>query len=236
MIRILVVLTALVAGCTPVVIQTGGGTPSSRPASASAAPTSAEVQRKLDVFSGVVSRVEPVAESTCRSRDARMPCDFRIIVDTSRNAPPNAYQTLEKGRPLLVFTLPLIVDARNADELAFIMGHEAAHHIRGHIPQAQATASAGAAIGAILATVAGAESSVVDTASQFGGFVGSRRFSKDFELQADSLGARIALKAGYDPVRGAEYFTRIPDPGNRFLGSHPPNAQRMQTVRDSVGR
>lgn len=35
----------------------------------------------------------------------------------------------------------------------------------------------------------------------------------------------------YDPLRGAEFFTRIPDPGNRFLGTHPPNAARLETVR-----
>jgi len=38
-------------------------------------------------------------------------------------------------------------------------------------------------------------------------------------------------RAGYNPVRGAQFFTRIPDPGNRFLGTHPPNAQRIETVR-----
>ncbi|MSU88368.1 M48 family metalloprotease [Rhodobacteraceae bacterium 2CG4] len=235
MTRIFAVLTLLLAGCAPVVVQTGGPQ-TVRPQQTSRTATAAEVQRRLDSFSGVVRRVEPVAESTCRARNPRMNCDFRIVVDQSRNAPPNAYQTVENGRPVLIFTLPLIVDAQNSDELAFIMGHEAAHHIRGHIPRAQATATAGAAIGAILATVVGADTSGVDTAGQLGGFVGSRRFSKDFELQADSLGAQIAQRAGFNPIRGAEYFTRIPDPGNRFLGSHPPNADRMDAVRRSVGR
>ena len=44
------------------------------------------------------------------------------------------------------------------------------------------------------------------------------------------------MAAGYDPVRGAAYFTRIPDPGNKFLGTHPPNASRIETVRQAVGR
>ncbi|MGB0799102.1 MAG: peptidase M48, partial [Planktomarina sp.] len=35
---------------------------------------------------------------------------------------------------------------------------------------------------------------------------------------------------------GAAYFTRIPDPGNRFLGTHPPNGARITTVRAAVGR
>ena len=61
--------------------------------------------------------------------------------------------------------------------------------------------------------------------------IGARTYSKDFELEADALGTRIAARAGYDPLRGAEFFFRIPDPGNQFLGSHPANAARLATVQ-----
>ena len=55
-----------------------------------------------------------------------------------------------------------------------------------------------------------------------------------FEL--DALGAEIALAAGYDPIRGANFFTRLPDPGYRFMGSHPANAERLAVVRATVKR
>ena len=61
--------------------------------------------------------------------------------------------------------------------------------------------------------------------------MGARSYSKEFELEADALGTVITKKAGFNPLVGAEFFTRIPDPGNRFLGTHPPNAQRIETVR-----
>jgi predicted Zn-dependent protease len=61
--------------------------------------------------------------------------------------------------------------------------------------------------------------------------VGARSYSKNFELEADALGTVITHNAGYNPVRGAEFFSQLPDPGNRFLGTHPPNAQRIETVR-----
>ncbi|MEL6518654.1 MAG: M48 family metalloprotease, partial [Pseudomonadota bacterium] len=77
----------------------------------------------------------------------------------------------------------------------------------------------------------GLDAAGVETAQRIGGTVGARRFAKDFELEADALGTRIAAAAGYDPVRGAEFFNRIPDPGDQFLGTHPPNADRMATVR-----
>jgi hypothetical protein len=37
-------------------------------------------------------------------------------------------------------------------------------------------------------------------------------------------------------VTGSGFFDRLPDPGDRFLGSHPPNAQRKQLVREVTAR
>lgn len=187
-------------------------------------------------FAAVVRDVEPVAERVCREQTRGANCDFLIVVDRDRRLPPNAFQTLDRsGRPVVGFTLALVADARNRDELAFIMGHEAAHHIEGHIARGQQAATAGAVLAGVLASIGGADAAVVETAQNVGAQVGVRRFAKDFELEADSLGARIALRSGYDPVRGAAYFTRIPDPGNRFLGTHPPNADRIEIVRRAVG-
>ncbi|MFN4204725.1 MAG: peptidase M48, partial [Tabrizicola sp.] len=39
-----------------------------------------------------------------------------------------------------------------------------------------------------------------------------------------------------DPVRGSGFFDRLPDPGDKFLGSHPPNAQRKAQVAATVRR
>lgn len=64
----------------------------------------------------------------------------------------------------------------------------------------------------------------VRSAEEFGASVGARSFSKEYELEADQLGTILTMRAGYDPVLGAEFFMRIPDPGEKFLGSHPPNA------------
>ena len=121
--------------------------------------------------------------------------------------------------------------ARNRDELAFVMGHEAAHHIEGHIPRQQQNAAAGAILLGGLAALTGANSTVIDQAVDIGAGVGARSYSKNFELEADALGTVITKRAGYDPVKGAAFFTQIPDPGNRFLGTHPPNSQRIETVR-----
>ncbi len=196
----------------------------------SAAPSSAEIRQAARNFAEVVVNVEPVAEQFCRAMAPQVDCDFRIVVDDDPRAPPNAYQTVDRtGRPIIAFTVPLILEARNQDELAFIMAHEAAHHIEGHLGRQQQNAVLGAQI--LGALVGGTNPTTQRTAQQLGATIGARTYSKDFELEADALGTRIAAAAGYDPVRGADFFNRIPDPGNRFLGTHPPNAERIATVQ-----
>lgn len=201
--------------------------------------TAAPVPARLDTsvaaqnFASVVARVEPVAEQECRARTRGVNCDFQIVVDDRANQPPNAFQTLDKsGRPIIAFNTALINEARNTDELAFILGHEASHHIEQHIPKQQQTAAAGAALFGVLATLGGVDGRGVKVAQDVGATVGARSFSKDMELEADALGTLIAHNAGYDPRRGAEFFYRIPDPGDRFLGTHPPNDRRRQVVAE----
>ena len=194
-------------------------------------------ERAVDTFVAVRNRMEPVIERACRAQAPRANCDFQIGVADDANLPPNAFQTLDAaGRPIIAFTVALIADARNADEMGFVMGHEAAHHIAGHIPRQQANAQIGAVLGAALGAAMGGGDQSVELGQQIGGTYGARRYAKDYELEADALGTELTLHAGYDPERGAAFFTRIPDPGDRFLGTHPPNADRIATVRRTLLR
>jgi len=197
------------------------------------APAQLSQRQAIENFNIAVARIEPVAEQMCRQRNPNQNCDFQIVVDDRPNQPVNAYQTLDRnGRPIIAFTVPLIADARNRDEIAFVMAHEAAHHIEGHIARQQTNAVVGAVLIGGLAGVFGAtDQSTIDAATRIGANVGARSYSKDFELEADALGTRIAAAAGFDPLNGAQFFFRIPDPGDRFLGTHPANADRLRTVQ-----
>lgn len=186
-------------------------------------------------FVAVLDRIEPVAEGMCRRARPRANCDFLIVVDDRPDQPPNAFQTLdEQGRPIVGFTLALIADARNADEVAFVIGHETAHHIANHLPQTQDSATTGAVLAGILASASGASPDQVRAAQQAGASYGARRYARNFELEADALGAEITLRAGFDPIRGSAFFDRLPDPGDQFLGTHPPSAQRKEIIRRVV--
>ncbi len=239
MMRPLALLFALglLAGCEVTTIPTG--IPPGGPVAPPRVPTaSAPVVDRIPPseavanFQTVVRRVEPVAEQICRARTEGVNCDFHIVVDTRPGLPPNAAQSLDRaGRPTIGFTRSLIAEARNQDEIAFVLGHEASHHIRGHIPRQQQQAMGGAILGTIAGAALGVDAATADTLQRVGGTVGARRYAKSYELEADELGTIIAIRAGYDPVKGAEFFNRIPDPGNSFLGTHPPNAERIATVR-----
>ncbi len=189
-------------------------------------------------FVAIVEAVEPVAERECRNRAPQLNCDFRIVVDDRPGMPPNAFQTVDAaGRPIIAITLSLIADVRNADELAFVMGHEAAHHVAGHLGRQRQNATLGATVfGQLAGSIGGANPDSVRVAQELGAAVGVRTFSKEFELEADALGTIIAARAGFDPVRGSDYFLRIPDPGHRFLGTHPPSAERRALVRRTAAQ
>jgi len=196
-----------------------------------------DLNNQAMTFIAVVRRVEPVAEAECRARNPGLNCDFRIVVDDRPGMPANAFQTLmPNGQPVIAFTLALIGDVRNADELAFVMSHEAAHHALGHLARMDEVAAIGADIFGRLASASGETSpEAIRTAQELGAALGARTYFKEFELEADALGTVIAARAGYDPLLGAEFFFRIPDPGNRFLGTHPPTAERVAVVRAVAG-
>lgn len=225
----------LLSGCSDIYLPADPQpAPQMQPVGGGPQPTMTPDQA-VATFVQVIERVEPLAETLCRERTRGINCDIEIVVDGRPDQPPNAFQTVDRtGRPIVGFTVALIADARNADEIAFVMGHEAAHHIAGHIPKRAETAQTTAILASVLAQVSGAGPEAIEAATSLGAEVGSRRYSKDFELEADALGAEIAFLAGFDPVRGAAFFSRLPDPGDQFLGSHPPNAQRQAVVARTV--
>lgn len=207
--------------------------PTGMPSGQQSRPTiSTPTSGNLAQFRSVVASVRPVAERECRARTSNVNCDFRIVVDDRPGRTANAFQSIDQqGRPVLAFNLALIAEVRNSDELAFVMGHEAAHHISGHLDRQRNNAMAGAILLGGLAAMTGASQGAVQNATDLGAGLGLRTYSKDYELEADALGTIITRRAGFDPVRGAAFFTQIADPGDRFLGTHPPNAKRIETVR-----
>jgi predicted Zn-dependent protease len=218
------------AGCVPSMAPTP-----SRPTPQAEADLAARARQAVLNFDEVVARVEPVAERVCREETPDQPCDFVIYVDRAPESGVNAFHTLDpQGRPAIIFTVGLIAVARNTDELAFIMGHEAGHHIARHLPMGQQRAAEGAEVFARIARSRGAGPVEIGEAAQIGALVARRTFGQRAELEADAIGTVIAVRAGYDPLTGSDFFSRIPDPARDFLSTHPPNSERLRIVRQTL--
>lgn len=159
--------------------------PQPRPALAPSLPPDQAAQQ----FIRVVQQVEPVAEAECRLRLPSANCDFKIVVDDRPGQPPNAFQTLDaQGRPVLAFNLGLIATVQNADELAFVMGHEAAHHIAGHLARQREAATAGAVIFAGLASLTGADFERYPLGPRAGGHGGRAHLFQGFRARGRCAG------------------------------------------------
>lgn len=181
------------------------------------APMPVARQQTAGHFDVAVSAVLPVARQWC-ARRAVQNCDFAIVVDDRPGRAPNATQSIGPGgRPVLTFTTALIAKARNSDEIALIVAHEAAHHIDGHLAQLNQSVTA------LLA-----QDHVADA-----GWSHVHAEKRRFELAADTLGAQIMAAAGFDPQRAAQIFLRLPDPAQHAFGSYPANADRFLAVRDA---
>lgn len=230
-----VMACAILAGCAPVAVQVPAPTV---PVATAPAP-SMDVVSPDDaarVFVAVMRRMEPAVELECLQRRTQpINCDFQFVVDDRPGLEPNAFQTIDDyGRPIIGFTLSLIAATRNADEIAFVVGHEASHHILNHLDRKAGAAAAGAVILGSIASVYGGDEASIQQAQQIGATVGARYYSKEWELEADYLGAIITLDAGFDPLRGARFFERLPDPGDHILGTHPSRKARLLQVQRAI--
>ncbi len=164
---LLIGLMMVLAACDTVVVQSSA--PTLPPPTVDPGPQ-LSARQATNNFATVVRRVEPVAEQYCR-QSGQQNCDFLIVVDDRPGQPVNAYQTLDRtGRPIIGFTASMIVEVRNQDELAFVLAHEAAHHIRGHIVRQQQNAALGAVVlGGLAGGLGSSGAATGDTAQRVGG-------------------------------------------------------------------
>jgi len=209
--------------------------PSSGPVAPVAAPSRADAALGVAEYRRAAGRIEAAARAMCREmHPARPPqhCDFDFrLVDDPRIG-PNAFQTLRRdGRPVVAMTVQLVAVTDNADEIAFVLGHEAGHHIADHIAKSRTQAITGALVLGTIASLGNASDDVVSDMMDLGASLGGRAYSQNYELEADVLGAFIAARAGYDPERGARVFARPAlAGGGGLLSTHPASAQRQATV------
>ncbi len=171
------------------------------------------------------------------------------------NAIPNEFQEsafdyrfkIVNASDINAFALPggpmyvnrgMIEAAKNEGEMAGVMAHEISHvALRHGTAQATKQSSIGNQIlgigailgGAILGGEAGAQLGAMFAQGYF------LRYSRQYETQADILGARIMADAGYDPKDLANMFQTISSQSRggsppEWLSSHPDPNKRYQAI------
>src|SRR6187431_1457688 len=141
------------------------------------------------------------------------------------------------GGPMFV-NRGMIEAASSEGEVAGVMAHELAHVLLRH-GTANATKAQGFQIGALAGAIAGAVigggwGEVISQGSQFGLGTWLMKYSREYERQADIIGAQIMARAGYDPRDLAHMFETIQKQGGgggpEFLSDHPNPGNRTQYI------
>src|SRR2546423_1383556 len=141
------------------------------------------------------------------------------------------------GGPMYV-NRGMIQAARTEGEMAGVMAHEMSHVALRH-GTAQATKAQKYAIGAgvagILGTIFGGPGVGQLAQAPFGVYF--LKFSREYETEADLLGARIMANAGYDPRDLANMFQTIERQGGGgggFLSDHPSPTNRYARINQEA--
>ncbi len=147
------------------------------------------------------------------------------------------------GGPMFV-NRGMIEAAGTEGEVAGVMAHELAHVLLRH-GTANATKAQGFQLGALAGAIAGAVvgggwGELISQGSQFGLGTWLMKYSRDYEKQADLLGAQIMARAGYDPRDLARMFETIQRESRsgapEWLSSHPNPGNRSEYIAQEASR
>jgi predicted Zn-dependent protease len=198
----------------------------------------AQVRRQLPLLRDdrVDNYVEDIGRRLVRAVPSRLRrAGFRYSFDVVDRGELNAFAL--PGGPIFI-NRGMLAAARNEAEIAGVLAHELSHVVLRH-GTAQATKGQkfqlGAVAGQILgAIVGGRTGDIIATGSNIGLSTYFMKYSREYERQADLLGAQILANAGYDPRHMANMFRTIErrdgGGGPEWLSSHPSPGNRHDAI------
>ena len=140
-------------------------------------------------------------------------------------------------------TRGMLMHMNSESELAAVLGHEVAHVTEKHALRRNARGKGISVLNTVLAAVSG-QPALYELGNMFGGVLLSG-YSREFELEADEVGARYMAKAGYSPkamlktieilkakdrveIEQARLENREPKVYHGFLSTHPDHDTRYK--------
>ncbi|HVN17531.1 MAG TPA: M48 family metallopeptidase [Dongiaceae bacterium] len=141
------------------------------------------------------------------------------------------------GGPIFV-NVGTITAADNEAQLAGVMAHEMSHVYMQHSAKAAPKQTFGEMLGALGGMLGGGVGSLARLGIQLGAGSLLLKYSRGDEAQADTVGAIIMYKAGYDPRAMAQFFQKIEQQagssGPQFLSDHPNPGNRVEAVDKEI--
>lgn len=160
--------------------------------------------------------------------------EFNLVQDNSANA------FCMPGGKIVVYEGLLPITQSEA-ALAIVLGHEIAHAVAKHSAEQMSTQvkqQLGAKVlsGILGATGASTTTSILSqTAFSLGTKLGSLKYSRDNESEADYMGLIFAAMAGYDPNVAIDFWQRMAANSSStklaFLSDHPSDAKRIANIQ-----
>ena len=198
----------------------------------------AEVEKQMPMLND--NRVDDYVEQIGARLVRNIPAEFRhnefrYTFDVVNLAEINAFAL--PGGPMYAHR-GMLEKAGSEAEIAGVLAHEISHVALRH-GTAQASKAGKYQMGQIGAAILGAiiggrTGEAVSTVGQFGFGAAFLRYSRDYEKQADLLGAQIMARTGYDPRAMATMFQRIEkESGGRapeWLSNHPNPGNRAAYI------
>ncbi|HEX6880284.1 MAG TPA: M48 family metallopeptidase, partial [Terriglobales bacterium] len=135
-----------------------------------------------------------------------------------------------------------ITAAQNEAQLVGVMAHEMAHVYMMHSAKQMEKSAFAQGLAGLAGAILGGSSSIWAGLARAGIQIGAGtvmlKYSRGDESQADSVGAIMMYKAGYDPRALAEFFKTLAQQGGgggpQFLSDHPNPGNRDAAIRKEV--
>ena len=186
-----------------------------------------EVLRRVPDLSGdLSSEHKPAYKDTILelSMSPKEVCDCQVAILTSGSK--NAYTDGEN-----IWITTGFLSSLSDEELAFIISHELAHIVEGHIDKKEGNQFVGSLLGATLDAFAEGLGTPTYRENEYRfAKLGQQMFSQEFEAEADYLGLYILARAGYSTEKVADFWRKLaremPMESNSLVGTHPPTAYR----------
>lgn len=164
--------------------------------------------------------------------------DFNLIDSETINA-----FCLPGGK--VAFYTGILAVAQNEDAIAGIMGHEIAHATLRHggermtqniLAQGGMTAAAlGLSLGGLDEATSTNVMGAIGAGIQYGGLL---PYSREHESEADLVGLRYMIEAGYDPNEVPKLWERMAalssERPSEFMSTHPDPLKRAETIRQAI--